>query len=161
MRPVLLLVVVGCVVGCGSLATSPGDGSGEVWIDPAHPGAHPGFGCTQDSECPTGDVCARVGGCTAAGEVRAVHVTWTLSGKPADAASCSATPDLRIQFGTAEEIATGIGYAPVPCRQGKFTIDKMPLMYKSVRLSKNDFSASGDIARLDEVTGEVTIDLPF
>jgi len=161
MRAVLVLVVVGCAVGCGSLTTSPGDGSGDIWIDPANPVAHPGYGCSQDSECSAGEVCARVGGCASADEVRAIHVTWTLSGKPADASTCSATPNLRIQFGTAEQIASGIGYAPVPCRQGKFTIDKMPVMYTSVRLSKNDFSASGDIATLDAVTGEVTIDLPF
>src|SRR4051794_28876156 len=52
------------------------------------PGDDTTLGCTEDSQC-GGRVCARTGECLDATEVRTVHVTWTVSGQPANNATCA------------------------------------------------------------------------
>jgi hypothetical protein len=84
--------------------------------------------------------------------VRAVHVTWTINGSAADATSCASSPDLDIYFYTAHE-GSNWGYAPVPCREGRFTVDKLPTWFDEVELA-------GAWGTIDPMTGEASIDLP-
>jgi hypothetical protein len=86
--------------------------------------------CKTDGDC-GGDVCARDGNCTAASNVRMVHVTWTVNGQQASATTCGATTDLELWF---DSPSTYFGYEPVPCMEGLFTIDKIPLEYNEVEL---------------------------
>ena len=125
-----------------------------------NPGGPIGFpdGC-DDRNCPSGEVCARIGGCAPADQIRAVHIYWTLSGKPANATTCDATPSLYLQISPPGSY--GQGWAPVACSQGKFTIDKIPLSYTEVDLNQRGSSNMPQHGTIDAVTGEVTIDLPF
>jgi len=152
MRAVLVIGLVGCIAGCPQPGEPlPPDGP---LLYPPVMDPNPGHdGCHSDAACNVGEVCARVGGCMAADLVYAVHVTWTLSGQPANATTCAASPDLTIYF------TDGPSYAPVPCRQGKFTIDKLPR-----RITEVGLSANGDhrgMAALDPETGDAAIDLPL
>ncbi len=126
-------------------------------MNPGGPIVYPG-GC-EDSGCPTGEVCARIGGCTPADQIRAVHINWTLSGQPANATTCDATPSLYLQISPPNTF--GLGWAPVPCSQGKFTIDKIPLVFTEVDLNVRGSENPPQHGTIDAVTGEVTIDLPF
>jgi hypothetical protein len=157
MRAVLVLVLVGCAAGCsdgGGDAFPPDPDPGD-WDDPGNAPR----GCVSDEACPTGEVCARAGGCMAADLVRAGRVNWTLSGRPADRTTCGAAPELRIKFAPGAD-QLGLNYAPVPCTLGRFTVDKLPITYTEVKLG---LSHGGDeqSGTLDAVTGELTIDLPF
>ena len=112
------------------------------------------FGCHEDSDCP--EVCARDGECLPASQVELVHVTWTLSGAAASATTCASSPDLDITFGT----STGsFGFSPVPCVEGKFTIDKIPTRYVTVSLFKTD-SDYGAVTTIDR-TRSAVLDLPY
>jgi hypothetical protein len=119
-------------------------------------------GCRQDTDC-GGDgpvVCARNGGCYAASDIRAVHVNWTVNGMPASAASCGDQPDLRLEFQLGPDPSfQDFAYAPVPCAQGKFTIDKLPLDYTFVQLGQYSTQFFG--ATIDATTAEAQIDLKF
>jgi hypothetical protein len=143
MRGLFLLLLVGCDVSTSSHG-DPGGGGFDL-------------ACTQDSECGAANVCARIGGCVAAGDVRSIHVTWTLNGQPASADTCSANPDLEIDF--SGDGGFGVGFEPVPCAEGKFSIDKMPVWYTRVELGKP--RGSFNSANLDDATGEAAIDLQF
>jgi hypothetical protein len=159
MRAVLVLTILGCAAGCGEPPRAP-DAAQPPFLDPGNPGGPIGLpgGC-EDSACPTGEVCVRSGGCSPADQVRAVHIYWTVRGQPANATTCDATPSLYLQIAPAGGF--GLGWAPVPCSQGKFTIDKIPISYTDVTLN---LRGGGDMAQhgtIDGVTGEVTIDLPF
>jgi hypothetical protein len=156
MRAVLVLAILGCTAGCGELPAPPPDPG--PWMDPGRPIVIPG-GCGDDSACPNGQVCARIGGCTAADQIRAVHVYWTLSGKPANATTCDATPNLYLQIAPPDTF--GIGWAPVPCSQGKFTVDKIPISFSEAKLNLQYSQDPPQEGTFDPVTGEVTIDLPF
>src|SRR5262245_50757948 len=125
MRAVLVMILTGCVAGSGE----PVDPGASIV-----PGGSNGHSCRSDDSCPRGEVCARAGGCLPAGQVHAVHVTWTVNGMPANAITCSATPDLHIEFYTGDDAS--IGYAPVPCHEGKFSVDKLPRSYIRVALGK-------------------------
>ncbi len=159
MRAVLVLVLLGCIVGCRVVGEPIPPGDDDAGSDPGVP-FDPPSGCRTDDACPIGQVCARVGGCTPADQVRSVHVFWTLSGRAANRTTCASTPDLAIRFSTADDAELGPGYAPVPCSQGKFTIDKLPMIYSqaSLRITHGDDWRTG---MLDPVTGELTLDLPF
>ena len=88
--------------------------------------------CKADSDC-SGDVCARNGECVSASEIQMVKVTWTVNGGPANATSCAPAPDLELWFDSAQDY---FGFEPVPCMEGQFTIDKIPVRYDSVELDK-------------------------
>lgn len=88
--------------------------------------------CKSDSEC-GGDVCARNGECTAASNIRMVKVTWTVNGQQASATTCAPAPSLELFFYSAQDT---FGYEPVPCMEGQFTIDKIPLRYDEVELDR-------------------------
>src|SRR5579862_660754 len=93
--------------GDGSSGGDPGWGSG-----PGGYGGTSSFGCESDSDCGSTNVCARDGECLPASEVRVIHVSWTLQGAAASAATCTSASDLEITFGDAED---QFGFAPVPC----------------------------------------------
>jgi hypothetical protein len=150
MRALLVVVFAGCVVQ-GSRSDDPGG-----WVFPDGTAGH----CQSDSACTGGKVCARDGGCWSPSEVHAAHVSWTLRGMPASLTTCEATPELQIGFypkGTAQEL----GYAPVPCVAGKFTVDKLPVTYTGVKLGRATSDHRWESTTIDGVTGDATIDLPF
>jgi hypothetical protein len=118
--------------------------------------ANDGSACTQDSDC-GGDVCARDGACTPASGVREVTVLWQIDGMSADETRCSAIPELFVQFDGLDFRDT-LGFAPVPCAQGKFHVDKLPTRYLEVELGVDDHGAY-DIAPIDAQTNIATFDL--
>ncbi len=147
-----LLVVVGA--GCLPPAEPPPDPydyDDGGWMGS---GGDPISGCRQDTECGA-QVCARDGECYPATSIRLVTTTWTVRGEPANATSCAAHPDLSIRFATSN--GASFGFAPVPCRNGKFTIDKLPLSFTRVELAI-DGGGLGTSASITS-TGDTTIDL--
>jgi hypothetical protein len=104
-----LLVATVALAGCGS------DGSGT---------------CMTDSQC-GGDVCARDGECLPASEIQSVKVTWTIRGQAASAMTCAASPSFLLQF-DGYSYGDSFGYAPVPCMEGQFTMDKLPTRFVQV-----------------------------
>src|SRR5262249_32050475 len=110
--------------------------------------------------CGSGNVCARTGACLPASQVYAAHVTWTLQGMPAGQATCEAALDLEIGFYRDSGIAD-LGYAPVPCIEGKFSIDKLPTSDTHVRLGRATADHAWQFTAIDAVTGDAMLDLPF
>jgi hypothetical protein len=111
--------------------------------------------CTDDSQCGS-ELCARDGICTPASGVRQVTVTWTVRGAPADSVSCAAAPDLLLEF-DGPSLEDQLEFAPVPCRQGRFNIDKLPLRYLQVEIGPQ--SGLLDAAPIDTTTNTVAFDL--
>jgi hypothetical protein len=153
MKLALLVVLV---AGCLPPAEPPPDRDDYDYDDGGWtgPGGDPFSGCRQDSECGT-QVCARDGDCYPAASIRLVTTTWTVRGEPANATSCATHPDLFIHFETSN--GASFGYAPVPCKNGKFTIDKLPLSYTRVELGIMGTS-SGTSASITSA-GDTSIDL--
>jgi hypothetical protein len=143
-RGLLLVVLVGC--------TSSGDGELDHPIDFGRPDHG---GCESDRGCSGGDVCTRTGSCQPASKVFAVHVNWTVKGAPASEATCAPSPDLQINFGVNAENAL-FGFSPVPCVEGKFTVDKLPTNYTTVRLRHG---STWETAAIDAATGDAVFDL--
>ena len=115
--------------------------------------------CESDSEC-DGDVCARDGACYPASDVYPVRVSWTIHGMPASATTCAPAPNFEINFRgfTVNEF----GFAPVPCDQGQFFIDKMPKGYNAVELSASGhFDQNASIIVGTGATGTAVFDLAF
>ena len=107
--------------------------------------------CKVDTDCGGAAVCARSSECLPSSEVRVVRVTWTIRGEPASASNCAATPDFYLKF--AGGYGDTYGYAPVPCRAGLFTVDKLPRRYVSVEIGADNrfaktaaFDANGNVA---------------
>jgi hypothetical protein len=146
-RGLLLVVLVGCT-------WSSSDDAIDQPIDPRRPG-RPGRGCQADSNCSGGEVCARTGSCLPASQVYAVHVNWTVKGAPASEAACAPSPDLQINFGVSTDDAE-FGFAPVPCVEGKFTVDKLPTKFTAVRLRHG---SKWESASIDATTGDAVFDL--
>ncbi len=94
--------------------------------------SHDGLMCETDSQC-GGDICARDGECIAASQVRQVKITWTIDGQPASATTCGPAPSLYLQF-DGPTFQDTFGFAPVPCMQGQFTIDRLPKRFDQVEL---------------------------
>lgn len=89
--------------------------------------------CDVDSQCSGGEVCTRIHECLPPSQVRSIRVTWTVGGMPANDQRCASFPDLEVTFhayGRYEDH----GYAPVPCKAGLFTIDKLPRDYNQVTI---------------------------
>lgn len=148
----LVVLAAGCIPPAGPPPERDDDGyDGGGWMGP---GGDPIYGCRQDAECGA-QVCARDGECYPAASIRLVVTTWTVRGEAATAASCAAHPDLSIHFETAN--FQSFGFAPVPCRNGKFTIDKLPASYTRVELG----IAGGDVGTYTTIpsTGDAMIDL--
>jgi hypothetical protein len=120
-------------------------------------GGTSGFGCHADSECPTGFVCARNGDCMAQTSVHIVHVNWTVNDQPASEATCTSAPNLDLTFGDAYD---QFGFSPVPCKAGRFTVDKMPLRYTQVALARAGDAGGGATSTFD-ANGDANLDLPY
>ena len=135
MRVALAAVVV-CLAGCPMTSTNT---SGD---------------CKTDSQC-GGGVCARSGECLAASEVRSVVVKWTVKGEPASTATCT-HPDLYVQF-DGSDYGDTLGFAPVPCREGTFSVDKLPKRYLQVELGIE--GGATDISSIDAASGAAQFDI--
>ncbi len=102
-----------------------------------------------------GDVCARDLTCAPAASVREVITRWTVGGQPASVTTCTALPDLAIEF-AGPGVDDAIGFAPVPCALGQFVIDKLPVRFGEVGLGPE----RGPLGRWTiPATGVVLIDL--
>jgi len=155
MRVAFALLLVGCVQ-----RQDPPPDPGPYYPPPGNPPPPTGsYGCQSDSECGSGYVCARTFECMSPSQVQAIHVVWTLQGAAASQTSCSNSPDLEIEF--SGSYANPWGYAPVPCMEGKFTIDKMPKEYSYVNLGRESDITTGSGGRFDATTLTATIDLPY
>ncbi|MDB4952626.1 MAG: hypothetical protein JWO36_195 [Myxococcales bacterium] len=148
VSPLVLTLLAG-LGGCIT-PTSPGDPG---WTGPN--GNPISAECHLDTDC-GGGVCARDGTCQPAANVRAIHVTWTLRGKPADTTTCANSPDLQITFSSSARDT--LGFAPVPCRQGKFSVDKLPVWYTAVDLGLDQY---GGYSSAFDRSGAAAIDLPY
>jgi hypothetical protein len=115
--------------------------------------------CLGDTACADGEICARNGACYPPSEVRAVSVTWTIGGMAADPVTCGASPDLFIAFSSGRGGGFDhLEFSPVPCRAGRFSIDKLPTEFTSVQLGGTR-GRIGQHAQLDAATGEAALDL--
>ncbi len=115
MRAAIVGLALACAASCG-----PGSDAG----------------CKEDRECGS-LVCARDGDCVAASEVRVVRVTWTVRGAMANATSCGSSQSLYLMF-LGFEPGDTLGFEPVPCDAGLFTIDKLPRRFTSVEIGDNN-----------------------
>lgn len=114
-----------------------------------------GRGCNR-SACAADLVCTRDGACLPPDQVRAIHVTWTLSGAAASTTSCAAAPDLELSLD-----GRGVGgftFAPVPCVEGQFTVDKLSTAYDRVELRAE---SHGVQAVAIDASGNAALDLPY
>jgi len=135
-RAVLSVAILASLAGC------PAGTGGECQLDP---------------DCAGGEVCARDGMCAPPSTVRAVTATWTIDGAAPTTQSCSAHPDLYISFIGADSGDT-IGFAPVPCRNGQFSVDKLPTRFRQVELGVE--GGGYDVGTIS-AAGTVTLDLRF
>ncbi|HLL23693.1 MAG TPA: hypothetical protein VK427_16255 [Kofleriaceae bacterium] len=92
--------------------------------------------CGNDSDC-DGNVCARDNFCHPAANVREVKTTWTILGKPASKTTCGPVEDLQIGYSGGGAGEQPLSYAPVPCENGQFVIDKLPRTFTVVELGKH------------------------
>jgi len=114
-------------------------------------------GCHQDADCGAAKVCGRDRACYPPENIGTARVTWTLHGSPASVSTCAAMPELLLQFRGPNLLS--FGYAPVPCENGSFFVDKFPTQYTSVELGPKD-SATYSTAEIDRETGEALVLLP-
>ncbi len=130
--------------------------SGAVPYDPTDGGSFD-LTCHADRECGSGLVCARDGECLPASLVRAVHVRWTVRGAAPTAESCAAYAHMAVSFAAADAYDS-VGFAPVPCPAGVFTVDKLPRRFRdaSIRTEAGSDVAAGAF----DATGAVLLDLP-
>ena len=119
------------------------------------------YGCTADSQCGSGQVCARTYECMGTSYVHAIHVTWTIQSQTATQTSCSTANATNLQIDFSGNSESPWGYAPVLCMEGKFSIDKMPIAYSYVNLGRDGDVTSGGGSKIDTTTGEAVIDLPY
>lgn len=160
-------VVLGLVGGCFTQTGGPQTYDPPYYPPPSDGGGGGGgggtpYGCQSDAECGTGNVCARTFECMPASAVRVIHVNWTLLGQPASVATCANSQKLQIGFysTSAGTDYPEWGYAPVPCVQGKFTIDKFPTSFTRASLAPQN-SYETPITGTFDATGNASIDLPY
>jgi hypothetical protein len=155
--PLVLALLGGCITQSGGDDGGYGGDYGGWGSGVGGVGGGGGYGCHQDADCGT-DVCARDGECVLASEVRIVHVLWTVHDAAASATSCTNAPHLDITFYDGN--ADSFGFSPVPCVEGKFTVDKLPTWYTSVGLERAGDYNGGATAAFD-ATGNASLDLPY
>jgi hypothetical protein len=148
MRGLLAILLVGC--------TWSSSRDIDVAEDAAPPPRPTGGACRSDSACSGGELCARTGTCLPPSQIRAAHVIWTVGGAQADATTCSPAPDFDLAFRTASDEGRPLSYSPVPCELGKFTVDKLPTKFTTVRLTHK---GKTDTASIDATSGEAVFDL--
>jgi hypothetical protein len=110
-----------------------------------------GSGCGADL------VCTRDDRCLPPDEVRAVHISWTVSGAPASATSCAAAPDLVLDLRS--QGGASFGFEPVPCAEGMFTVDRLPTDYDTVQLGR---ASDRELPRAAiDAAGNAMLNLPY
>jgi hypothetical protein len=129
-----------------------------VWIvGCAGPSSEPPGDCNDGSACGTDRVCTRDHQCLPSDQVRAIHVSWTVSGALASATSCAAAPNLLLSLGSRH--GPNLGFSPVPCAEGKFTVDRLPTDYDEVELGRPS-DRSRQHAAID-AAGNAMLNLPY
>lgn len=123
-------------------------------------------GCVRPSSGPPGQcgnrcgadlVCTRDDQCLPPDEVRAVHISWTVSGAPASATSCAAAPDLVLDLRSRG--GASFGFEPVPCAEGMFTVDRLPTDYDTVQLGR---ASDRELQRAAiDAAGNAMLNLPY
>ena len=116
----------------------------------------PGGYCEQDSQCESGTVCARDGECIAPEYVHALTVYWQINGGPANATTC-VDPDLVLDFFGVDQFDS-FGFEPVPCKEGQFYLDKIPIRYEAVEIYNQAQTVYDEQAIVD---GEVHLNLVY
>lgn len=119
-----------------------------------------GVHCDYDQNCSPGLLCSRAHVCTPTDQIRTVRAEWTLRGMPAGADTCAAAPSLMISFWGSGGYGGSLSYAPVPCAEGVFTIDKLTASFSQVQLGKTA-GTSPTTANIDPTTGVAKLDLPY
>ena len=159
--PLVLALVGGCFTEQSGPPYGGGYG-GDGWgTGTGGTGGPISQGSSSDESCGTGNVCARDGECLAAGDVRIIHVAWTVNGQAAGTTSCAQFPNLDITFlGDSSNGTDQFGFAPVPCMEGKFTVDKMPKRYVEVALEPDCLCKTASTDVFDS-TGSAMLDLAF
>ena len=152
MRAALLAVAVVALAGCPVYRPPPGDDDAWNPPPPPPPPPDPCFGACLGTE-----VCARDGECLPPSEVRTAHLTWTINGAAADSTTCAPHPDLFVDF--ISDANERFGFSPVPCFEGKFSIDKLPTKYTMTELGV-EFSHMGTTLPLD-ANGDAMFDLQY
>jgi hypothetical protein len=76
----------------------------------------------------------------------------------ADSTTCAHAPELDITFSGG---GGRFGFSPVPCVEGLFTVDKLPISYGTVSLVSSSTLSGGVSAAIDRTTGEATLDLSY
>jgi hypothetical protein len=94
-----------------------------------------------------------------ASQVRVIHVLWTVHELATTTMTCAAAPNLDITFLDAQQ--TQFGFSPVPCVEGKFTVDKMPTTYTMVNLERAGDYNGGANGTFDPTTGTASLNLPY
>jgi len=92
-------------------------------------------------------VCSRDGECLDSSELRSVKVTWTVAGAPPTAQSCANVGDFELTFIDPIE-QDQFGYAPVPCMEGQFSIDKIPsrFTYAEINAELEPIGSDGSVS---------------
>jgi hypothetical protein len=166
----LVLGLVGACVTQGPGGPSGGYG-GPYGDDGGGGGGVYGGYCGSDSDCVSelgsGYVCARDEECQLASNVHTVRITWTIMGQAAGSDTCSSSPDLELLFGQDGELSGTdyeFGFAPVPCAEGVFSIDKLPTYYTDVGLFDNSSFSEDDapgVTGTFDGSGDCALDLNF
>lgn len=121
-----------------------------------HPSSAPPDHCGS-AGCGADLVCTRDHRCLPSDEVRAVHVTWTVSGAPASATSCAAAPDLVLDLRSRS--GSSLGFEPVPCAEGRFTVDRLSTDYDTVQLGR---ASDRELQRAAiDAAGNAMLNLPY
>jgi hypothetical protein len=103
-------------------------------------------GCTTDRSSPAASM--------EEGGSRIVHIAWTNSHEPADAATCYAHPDLTVRFRVVPIGGETVSYAPVPCAEGLFTVE-VPVRFVIAEVATIESSSGAPI----DASGHATVDL--
>ncbi|MGN6110722.1 MAG: hypothetical protein ACTHU0_36805 [Kofleriaceae bacterium] len=121
-------------------------------------GPETGGECFVDRECASGEICARDGQCAAPSAVREVKAVWTMHGLPANKATCADHRELYIMF-EGSNPGEDLGFAPVPCENGQFFIDRLPTSYHRVEIGQEH--GSGVAFGTIDAAGQAILDLQF
>jgi hypothetical protein len=130
------LALMACLAGCSLTSGTGGE-------------------CVNDSQCGD-DVCTRGGECDARANVRAVMVKWTVDGVAASGTTCTAHPDLYLQF-NGTDYGDTLRFEPVVCSQGSFFVDKLPKRYQQVELGIQ--GGTGTVLGIDPASAQARFDL--
>jgi hypothetical protein len=127
------------LVGCLTRSSGPPD---PIIGDPSDPSTG---ACNGGRGCDASLVCTRDDRCLPSDQVRAVHVTWTVAGAAPTAASCAAAPDLALDLRRSSG-GHNLEFAPVPCVEGRFSVDRLSMEYDRVALRPERSSKVQDAA---------------